>query len=278
MVYTVFHFEDDLGRFTMRDPPLRRALVDLQYPLSPRLVGNEGLTELQELLRPDFPLMRAVGAPSFTISFGPAPASSSFTERYQFESQSGFDLIVGTSNATLSLAGQAYGERARLAALLERVATAVGAVGRITQCLRIGVRYINSAPATTSDWAAWFKAPFVGWTETTTIVDQRVNRVHMSITQLSLPDSDIVTAATIRHGYLPEGIGQDLGGDAKEPAFLVDIDMASDVPTAFDAVGLVALFLRINGEIARYFRYTFTAAGEERFGLEARKEEGNAIS
>ena len=268
----MFHIADDAGAFQMENPPLQRVLIDLQYPLSPRLIMPEGLAELQDCLREDFPVMRPMGAPTFTISFGPSPAPNepALMARYQFANEAGFDVQMGATNATISIPGSSYKERIQLAALLERVAASVGQVGRMSQYDRIGVRYINAAPATPAEWVRWFKPEFTGWTESG-IVDERAQRVAMLITQLSMPNADVVTGATIRHGYLPQGLGSDLTASAAatEPSFLLDIDMATDKPAPFDPQGISAIFRVINREIAQYLRYTFTAEGETQFGVQA---------
>ena len=270
----VFHMPDDAGRFTMENPPLQRVLVDLQYPLSPRLVMPDGLAELQSALQSDFPTVRPLAAPGFTISFGSAPPMDpALSTRYQFSNPEGYEIQVGVMNTTLSIAGVAYQEGLQTAALLTRVATAIQIVGRINQCDRIGVRYINAAPATPSQWVKWFKSEFTGWTETG-IVDERATRVAMLITQLAFPEGQSVTAATVRHGYLPNGLGQDLTTSAasREPSFLVDIDMAADSPMLFDPNVIQDSFRAILREVARYLRYTFTPEGEAHFGVHTIQE------
>ncbi len=276
---SVFHFSNDAGRYGMRNPPLQRALVDLQYPLSPRLVTTEGLSELREQLLEAFPVMRPANAPGFSLSIGsPGPSAvPGFESRYQFINETGFDVMIGASNATVSFSGRAYKERQQLAGILKIVVAAVGPVGRVTQCDRIGVRYINAAPATLLQWRAWFKPEFTGWTETG-VVDERSRRVAMLITQLSMPESDVQTAATIRHGYLPDGIGGDITdlAAASKPSFLVDIDMATDKRCTFDADEISARFRAINNDIARYLRNTFSEEGEKQFGLYSLEEVSSA--
>jgi uncharacterized protein (TIGR04255 family) len=260
----------------MENPPLQRVLIDLQYPVSPRLIMLEGLTEIQGCLRPDFPVMRPIAAPSFTISFGPSPTPTepALMARYQFANEAGYDVQMGATNATISIPGSSYKERVHLATLLERVATAVGQVGGMSQYDRIGVRYINAAPATPSEWVRWFKPEFTGWTESG-IVDEHAQRVAMLITQLAMPEADVVTGATIRHGYLPQGLGSDLTTSeaATKPCFLLDIDMATDKPGPFDPQSISTIFRAINREIAQYLRYTFTAEGETQFGVQTLPQE-----
>jgi uncharacterized protein (TIGR04255 family) len=263
----------------MRNPPLQRALVDLQYPLCPRLVTTEGLSELRERLLDDFPVMRAANPAGFSMSIGTPAVSATpgFDSRYQFLNEMGFDVMIGASNATVSFSGRAYRERQQLAGILERLVAAVGVVGRVSQCDRIGVRYINAAPATLNQWRTWFKPEFTGWTETG-IVDDRAYRVVMLITQLSMKDSDIETAATIRHGYLPDGIGRDVTDldAADSPSFLVDIDMATDKRCAFNPEEISARFRAINNNIARYLRNTFSEEGEKHFGVYSLAKVGQA--
>lgn len=267
----MFHLADDPGRFTMMNPPLQRVLVDLQYPLALRLVMPEGLVALQDRLQGTFPIVRPIAAPTFTISFGPPPApmDQTLASRYQFSNPDGLDVQIGAGNTTLSIPGSAYREGAGVAALLTAIAEAIGSVGRLSQCDRIGVRYINAAPATPAEWTRWFKPEFTGWTETG-IVDERATRVAMLITQLALADGEVVTAATIRHGYLPNGLGHDLTASAaaSEPSFLLDIDMATDKPMPFDPAYIHDAFRAILRDVARYLRYTFTPAGEAQFGVQ----------
>jgi hypothetical protein len=147
----------------------------------------------------------------------------------------------------------------------------------VTQCDRIGVRYIIAAPATLKEWRAWFKPEFTGWTECG-IVDERARRVAMLITQLAMEESDVETAATIRHGYLPDGIGGDVTeiDAANKPSFLVDIDMATDKRCVFEADDISARFSAVNSDIARYLRNTFSEDGESHFGLYSLEETGPA--
>jgi uncharacterized protein (TIGR04255 family) len=272
----MFHMPNDAGRFQMENPPLQRVIVDLQYPLTPGLILPAGLNDVHNRLRSDFPVMRKLDVSTFTITFGPQQPqipNPELSARYQFTNSDGYDLQMGATNSTLSLPGPAYRERNQFASLLQRVASAIGEVGQIAQCDRVGVRYINAAPATLTEWVTWFKPEFTGWSELG-FVDTNAKRVAMLITQITMPESEVVTAATIRHGYLPDGLGRDLTSSpaSTEPSFLVDIDMATDKPTPFNSENIVALFKAINLDIAQYLRHTFTAAGEAQFGVKALPE------
>jgi hypothetical protein len=67
-----------------------------------------GLSELQERLLQDFPLMRPASAPGFSISIGTPAVSETpgFDSRYQFINESGSDVMIGASNATVSFSGR----------------------------------------------------------------------------------------------------------------------------------------------------------------------------
>jgi uncharacterized protein (TIGR04255 family) len=259
----------------MDNPPVVRVVVQVTYPPAVRLGTQDGLAELQERLGDGFRL-QAAGPAGLQISFGTTqgavPGMLQGTNAV-FSHADGFELTIAQDSVTLAI-DQRYRDRAAFASVLEPVLGTVAAVGRLKEYARIGVRYINAAPATIDEFRAWFKPEYVGWAGSGVVADG-ANRTWVLITQIMRTEADSpVTNGVIRYGYLQNGVGADIthSDAANAPSFIADIDLGEHRPGLFEPAQISAKFRAINHEIAAFFENSMTPEGIAHFALHPKKE------
>lgn len=254
--------------YAMDNPPVVRVVVQVAYPPAARLGTAEGLAELQERLTDSFRLLQQQQAPiGLHISFGTMPGMVPGTNAV-FAHPDGFELTVGPDSLALAI-DQRYRDRASFAAVLEPVLAAVAAAGRLRDYARIGVRYINAAPATIEQFRAWFKPEYVGWAGGE-VVAPDANRTWVLITQILRADeASPVTNGVIRYGYLQNGVGADITNSeaANAPSFVADVDLGDQRSGPLEPAALTEKFRAINHEIAAFFENSMTDEGIARFAL-----------
>ena len=256
----------DPRSYTMNNPPLVRAVVQIVFPPSLHLVNPQNAAELQDALGDAFePKMPAEQQVGLQISFGAAPG---FAQTLTFSHRDGYELAVAPQGVTLAI-DERYVSRAAFSEVLLPALEAVGRIGRIKTFQRIGVRYINSAPATVEEFQRWFKPEFTGWAGSG-ILPNDSDRTWMLMTQIQREsDESGVTVGVIRYGYLSQGIGADVTGAAaaSSPSFVADIDLACTTPGPYNANTLADLYRSINHEIAAFFQHTLREEGVEHFSV-----------
>jgi len=255
--------------FIMGNPPIVRAVVQIVFPPAMRLATPEGAAELQDLLGGLFQMEPAEQDAALRISFGnPGHA----TQGFQFRHADGYRLSVTTENIVLTI-DHRYSDRAAFANVLETALSAVRQVGKVTEYLRVGVRYINAAPASIGDFRTWFKPEFTGWAGGE-ILGADSHRTWVLITQINRDNLDSpITTGVVRYGYVPTGVGSDVTVSAAgtHPSFIADIDLGSQRPAIFDVVALLELFRTINHEVAALFEHTLSDDGASHFALAAKE-------
>jgi uncharacterized protein (TIGR04255 family) len=256
--------------YMMDNPPVVRVVVQVAYPPAARLGTSEGLAELQERLT-DFRLQQQQPSIGLHISFGAMPGMVPGSNA-TFTHPDGYELTIGPDSLALAI-DQRYRDRARFAAVLEPVLGTVAAAGRLKEYARLGVRYINAAPATVEQFCTWFKPEYVGWAGSG-VVAADANRTWVLITQiLRTDDASPVTNGVIRYGYLQTGVGADITNSAaaNTPSFIADVDLGDQRPGPFEPVTLTAKFREINHEIAAFFENSMTEAGIAHFAVRAKE-------
>jgi uncharacterized protein (TIGR04255 family) len=265
----MFVFQATQGSYTMGKPPLARAVVQLVFPFSAHLVAPQGLADLQDRLQ-GFTL-QTENAAAFQISIGPAAPTA---QRYLFVDRAGHELAITGANVTLSI-NESYKSRDVFQAVLESVLGPIGEVGKITSYERLGVRYINAAPATIEEFLLWFRSEFTGWAGGNLVTPDTL-RTWVLVTQMNQSDpQSLVNAATIRYGFLPNGVGADITSSpaASQQSFLADIDMASFRQAPFSASDIGAVYQRINHEIAALLRSSLSDEGVKHFELRPKEDQ-----
>ncbi|MGP6190954.1 MAG: TIGR04255 family protein [Vulcanimicrobiaceae bacterium] len=254
----------------MENPPIVRVVVQVAYPPAARLGTPSGVAELQEALEGHFQL-QSQGPAGFQISFGGPPAVMPTTNSV-FGHAEGYELTVGQDSLTLAI-DHRYRDRAAFAVVLEPVLASVAGIGRLKDYTRLGVRYINAAPASADEFRTWFKPEFVGWAGGD-VVATDANPTWVLITQLARTEpSSPITNGVIRYGYLQSGVGTDITTSpaGAAPSFIADIDLGSQRPGAFDGAIITEAFRNINHEIAAFFENSMTHAGIEHFALRTKE-------
>lgn len=256
--------------YRMDNPPVVRVVVQVAFPPAIRLGTSDGIAELQERLADSFQLTTS-GTGGLQISFGVPPGvvpGMMPNMNAAFSHPDGFELTVGADSITLAI-DQRYRDRAAFAEVLEPVLATVAAAGRLKEYARIGVRYINAAPASVDEFRSWFKPEYVGWAGSGVVADD-ANRTWVVITQIMRTDAGSpVTNGVIRYGYLQNGVGADITNSpaATSPSFIADVDLGDTRPGAFDPATISANFRAINHEIAAFFENSMTEAGIAHFAL-----------
>lgn len=267
----MFNYPDSQARsYLMDNPPIVRVVAQVAYPPAARLAVPEALAELQEALGDTFQL-HARGPVGVQISFGGAPAVLP-SATPAFRHPDGYELVIAPELVTLGI-DHRYRDRAAFAGVLEPILSTLRTIGRIKDYVRLGVRYINAAPATVADFRAWFKPEFVGWAASD-IVAADTQQTWVLITQVAHADASTpVTNGVIRYGYLQSGVGLDITNSpaGTSPSFIADIDLGSQKGGAFDPTAITETFRSINHEIAAFFENSMTEAGIKHFALRARE-------
>jgi uncharacterized protein (TIGR04255 family) len=256
------------GRYVMANPPVVRVVVQIGFPPVARLATNEGIAELQEALGEGYRLQPAQAA-GFQISVGPPGMMS---QNYAFARADGYEVTVSTESVSVAI-DHRYQDRAAFSEVLEPVLAALLKVGRMKEYARMGVRYINAAPATADEFRTWFRPEFVGWAANG-VLAAGASPTWVLITQLNQDTVSIITNGVIRYGYLHQGVGQDVTTSpaGASPSFIADIDLGSMRPGPFEPTALTEAFRTINHEIAAFLEYTMTDEGRQHFALTAKPE------
>ncbi len=261
----MFNFSTDSSSYTMSESPLVRAVAQVVFPPALHLATPTGLAELQDKmddvgfqLQPEAPVGFQIA-----INVGNGPL-----QRVLFRDQDGYEVAVTPQTATLSI-DEGYRSRDHFQTHLESVLGATGKVGKMRECSRFGVRYINALPCDAEKFAEWFRPEFTGWGRASFVAADTA-KTWVSTTQLNdWSESVPANAGTIRYGYLTDGVGADVTSSAAatQPSFLADIDLASMRTVAYDIGELGNLYRKINHEIAGLFEYSLTDEGRSKFGL-----------
>ena len=259
--------------YAMDNPPVVRVVVQVSYPPAARLGTADGVAELQETLPAGFALRQQQPTVGFHISIGTiagaAPPATAI-----FGNGDGYELAVNSDSLALAI-DQRYRDRGAFAAVLEPVLAVVSNAGRLKERHRVGVRYINAAPATIAQFCAWFKPEYVGWAGSAVVADAVEQRTWVLITQIVRQNDDSpVTHGVVRYGYLEGGVGTDITNSnaANAPSFIADIDLGDQRPGPFDPAAITGHFRAINHEIAAFFENSMTPDGISHFAL--RRKDG----
>jgi len=258
--------------YAMDNPPVVRVVVQVAYPPAARLGTSEAIAELQERLPKGFRLQQQQATVGFHISFGTVPGLAPAATT-QFTHPGGFELSVNPDSLALAI-DHRYRDRTAFATMLEPVLAVVGAAGRLKDYVRLGVRYINAAPATIGEFCAWFKPEFVGWAGGDVVAPDTEHRTWVLITQIVQNRAELpVTHGIVRYGYLQGGVGADItkSAAASAPSFIADIDLGDQRPGLFEPGALTDHFRVINHEIAAFFENSMTSEGIAHFALRSKE-------
>ena len=214
---------------------------------------------------------------------GPASGSSAASITWKLTNSAGTLIVIGAGSATLS-AGASYTTVEAFSADFERMLQALESVG-VPRCDRLGVRYLSLAsnlPREDRSWRRWFKPELLGWAGSETVAD---GALETSVNQVMLrqpPTGDLAgppadVQATVRHGAVPAGT--DVPGipplQVPDPSYLLDLDVYVAGHQPFDPAEILKQFEMFHRQIDRFFYWSLTQEGAERFGIVHQHEPDN---
>ncbi len=266
------------ARYRLDRPPLAQALTQIRFDLQARLTTLEGIAPVQERLNELFPYMESVREQRLDLVLGPGgaavpPQLDAPQQSWRFTDGAGWTLVVSPHEATLAV-GSEYESVDEITGRFRAVIGALVDGLRIRRCLRLGVRYINLIDLPPDDdelWPGWLRPDFVGWVGGDLLTAQLVASV--SQTQVAAPADEPAGIPApiqgfIRHGLVPANtVMPGLSAPIDGRSYLVDIDLFVEAPQVMSEEELGRQFVVLHGHIDRFFRWTLTPAGEERFGL-----------
>ena len=272
---------DPAPRYRLSRPPLVQAFGQVKFSARAKLATMEGVAPVQDHLDSVFPFMSPQQVQQVNLLLGPAGASaagSPAAQVWQFDDGAGWSLSLSADTATLSV-GPGYGEFSEFSDRF-RVALAALAEGAgVPRTDRLGIRYVNIAEVPPGDgvaWRTWFRPELTGWPATDTVADG--THLLTTITQSQLtapavgelagPEADI--QAVVRHGLVPANttVPGVLAPQTTGPAFLLDIDIFTEGPQAFDPDELTRQVTMLHDQIDRFFFWALTDEGAAYFGRE----------
>lgn len=274
----------DPPRFGMKSVPLAQALVQVNFPVLPRLETLAGVAPLQDALADLFPYMNRNRIQQVSLLIGPAgPAAPETAESWvnEFSDDDGWTLSVTATSAVLAV-GSDYAGVQDFARRFSAACEALRDAARVRRCDRIGVRYLDVIRTSGSDeWASWLRPEVVGLAHPS-IAPRDQLTASLTETRLQRPASGVFAWASnvpvqgiVRHGLVPGGAV--LAGvpprPIEEPSFVLDMDMFMASAQTFDPKALTEQYLDLHTEIERIFHWVLTEDGKEHFGYEIRDGE-----
>lgn len=267
-------------RYRLDRPPLAQALAQVRFDVRARLAALDGIAPVQDRLESLFPYMAALQQQQVSMVLGPGgavvpPQVEPPQTSWRFTDDAGWSLVVAPQEATLAV-GSEYESVDEIARRFRAVVGALSDGGRVSRCVRLGVRYINLAelpPGDDTAWQSWFRRDFIGWVGGDVLSAQMVASV--SQTQVAAPpvgefaDIPASVEGIIRHGVVPQNtVIPGLPEPIAATAYLIDVDLFVQGAQPMAEQELGRQFSLLHGQIDRFFRWTLSATGEEHFGLQ----------
>lgn len=271
---------EEVVRYRLARAPLVQALAQVRFPLVAHLQTLPGIAPLQDRLVDLFPFMAQKQIQE--IGFLVSPAGVTATEgqpnvTWEFTDDDGRLLVLGPGSATLSV-GQQYAGIEDFAERFRTVLVALGEIEHVRRCDRLGVRYLSLAeqpPGDEKSWTRWFRPELTGWVGSGVVSP---GGLVSSITQTELAAATIdgtpapgnEVHAFIRNGVVPAGavVPGVPPREVEQASYMLDLDLFVAAPQRYDAEVICQQFLRLHGQIDRFFRWALTPEGCEHFGLE----------
>jgi uncharacterized protein (TIGR04255 family) len=279
----MFNFPEG-HRYRLERPPLVLALAQARFPLIAHLHTMDGVAPVQDQLRTLFPYMEVEEIQEIELPFGsPSNPTVANSKQWVFTNDTGTKLNLAAGAATL-IKGKEYESLSAFASEFKQILDALAAVERIRRCDRLGVRYLSAAetpPGQESAWKEWFRPELIGWAGDNVLSEQSRLNSFITESRISVPGSSILASLSgdvqglVRHGLVPRNaLIRDLGTAIQSPSYIIDFDLFAHFPQRFDAEMLSEEFVALQLQIARFFRWSLTARGEEYFGLEELESDG----
>lgn len=244
----------------LKDAPLVRVIAQLRFPEILSVEQREFVAPFQEAIRSTYAVLRQEQTQGFLLSPGAiAPAKPQTAWRF---SDTAGHWRVSLTPDFLALETTRYVSREDFFGRLAWLAAALNEHLEPSQLDRLGVRYIDRITGDAVDDLAKLVRPEVrGITGT----GAAAHVLHaLSESMFELPDARVLA----RWGVLPAGATVDPAAiePAMERSWLLDLDMFSKAPMAFDVERVVAEAQRYAERIYTIFRWAVTDAFLVRYG------------
>lgn len=235
----MFDFLRAVKATELSNAPLSQVVAQVKFNSQSALSTHGGAIKFQEPLVDEYP--RLLAESQAMITAAPGNVSSATIPQWRLTDLAGDRAcVVGPDHLTVET--KVY---SAWPALRERLVTALNALMDVTAPRvreRIGLRYVNHIPpAESGAYTDRVDKSLLGLTEQPGWRDQ----LAVSVSQVIARDNS--TQLTIRYGR-----GSGVAGMPAQ-AFVVDIDIADETPTKFDAVSALDYFDELNNCALRCF-------------------------
>jgi len=260
-------------RYRMTAAPLVQAVVQVNFPIVPRLQTLEGIAPLQERLSDLLPYLNQQVVQEVSLMVGPAgpaiPNAQSATINI-FTDDAGWTLQVAVGSATLFVDGEHYCGVEDFRVRLERVWDALHDGVDVRRCDRLGVRYLDIIEAVGTEWASWFRPEVVGLGHPALSGSTLASTLTETRLRADPSEFDGQIEGVIRHGVVPPGsvIQGVPPRPVANPSFLFDMDIFTATPEPFETRRLAEQFTALHAELEKVFYWSVTDNGREHFGYE----------
>jgi uncharacterized protein (TIGR04255 family) len=253
-------FGEPIPSIHLPEAPLDLVVVQAQFPAILAVDAQSGrdlVAQFQDRIRDSYPLLQEAHEVAIVFSepeFAPT-ASGGLLFRF---SSTDHAWQISLSRSFVALQTNSYTERVDLIQRFTVVLDALAATLHPTMCERLGVRYSShiADPLLLARLPEFIRPEIVGAVVATDAATDPVRRVHM-VTDCMYAMADASLRA--RWGIIPAGTTIDANiAPAATERFLIDIDVFSIAPIAFDPAVLVDRVSNFSDRQYRYFRWMVT--------------------
>lgn len=243
-------------RIQFKKSPLRLVIGQIRFTIMPRFEQKGFIADFQEAIRTDYP--KASREAVVTYQLSPTGINSDTSGiAWRFSSKDSQWAVI-INEAALTLEARNYRLSNDFIDRFQHLLEAAQEILDITDCLRLGLRYINEvrypAAETLGDWQELLNPKLVGF-DAAQLLSGQVNHTLQEI-QVSRPDGIFA----IRHGLLsgvavpPLSKEEPIGGRF----YLLDLDYYDTNEYDLDIPDILKKMRNYNEMISRFFRWTLS--------------------
>lgn len=236
--------------------PLEWVIAMVRFPMVMEIERPEFLAEFQKVLRPKYPVGELETVQDLVLG-GPAPAPKKV---WRFSDERRWR--VSLAQDFVAVETRSYSSRDDLVGRLREALEAMTPPGQPLRVDRLGIRYIDRIRGNElSDIAKLVRAEIAGVASTPFMAGCN----HAFSDSSFRVGPDVLVA---RWGLMPKGVTIDpaVMDAIDEPSWLLDLDMVSQQPLAFDPQGICDKAREFAARIYTFFRWAVTPEFLTRYG------------
>jgi uncharacterized protein (TIGR04255 family) len=241
-------------RIQFKKSPLRLVIGQIRFTIMPRFEQKGFIADFQEAIRADYPKTSREAVVTYQLS--PRGINSDTNNTAWRFSSKDLQWAVIINEAALTLEARNYRSINDFIDRFQHLLEAAQEVLEITDCLRLGLRYINElrypAAETLADWQGLLNPELVGF-DAAQLLSGQLNHTLQEI-QISRPDGTFA----IRHGLLNGAAVPPL--PKEEPGggrfYLLDLDYYDNNEYDLDIPDILKKMRNYNEITSRFFRWT----------------------